>query len=308
MFARFSCCVVAFALVLAATSSVGGEKPGKSIHPRSLDEIKKKLASIVSPDDKNVDENTEALRKLRAYRYLAELPYEDVTLDVNYNKMCVAGARLCEKIGKADHKPKNPGLPEDEYKLAFKGTSQSNLAVGYRKMVEAIDGWMEDSDEGNIATLGHRRWCLSPALQKTGFGREGEYSAMFTFDASRKKIPNYDMICYPARGYMPIEYFGASHAWSVTLNPKKYKAPAKGYEPKVYVANDKGLKTGDPLPLNCKNVDRLSFGVPNCIIFRPEKLVLKAGARFVVELEGIQPTAAQKAVTLSYVVEFVSGK
>jgi uncharacterized protein YkwD len=301
---RSFCVLVGVVFLIGAKSS----EAGKSIHPRSLDDIKKTLGTILAPDDKKADENTTALRKLKAYRYLSGLPYEDVTLDDKYNQMCVAGAKLCEKIGKLDHTPKNPGLPEDEYKLAYKGTSQSNLAEGFRTLSAAVDGWMDDSDEANIDRLGHRRWCLNPTMQKTGFGQAGEFTAMFSFDRNRKKVPDYDFICYPARGYMPIAFFGANRAWSVTLNPKKYKTPAKGFEPKIFAADDMGMKQGEPLTLNYKNVDAAGFGIANCIIFRPEKLALTPGARYVVELEGIQPQVGKKTVTLRYVVEFASVK
>ena len=306
MFARCSICVIVF--VFFAGSIDAGAKAGKPIHPRPLDEIKKTLSTILTPDDKKADDNTKALRKLKAYRYLSGLAYEDLTLDDKYNQMCLAGAKLCEKIGKLEHTPKNPGLPEDEYKLGYKGTSQSNLAQGTLTLVESVDGWMDDSDEANIDRLGHRRWCLNPTMQKTGFGQSGEFTLMFSFDRNRKKVPDYDLICYPAPGYMPIEFFGINHAWSVTLNPKKYKTPAKGFEPKIFAADDMGMKKGEPLALNYRNVDATGFGIANCIIFRPEKLALTPRSRYVVELEGIQPQAGTKATTLRYVVEFVNVK
>src|SRR5262249_50213938 len=98
---------------------------------------------------------------------------------------CDAAVQLLAKIGHLDHTPKNPGLPEDEYKLAYKGTSHSNLGQGFRSLANAVDDWMWDSDGGNIDRVGHRRWCRNPAMQKTGFGGSGKSTAMWAFDMGR---------------------------------------------------------------------------------------------------------------------------
>jgi hypothetical protein len=285
----------------------GSARAGDKLHPRSLDDLKKTLTAIIAAGNKTAEE-TQALQRLKAYRYLAEIPHEDLTLEEDYNKMCLEGAKLCQKLGTLEHRPTNPGLPEAEFQVAFKGTSRSNLGLGMKTLSQAVGAWMYDSDPGNIERLGHRRWCLNPAMQKTGFGRAGLFTAMYVYDQNRKKIPAFDMICYPARGYMPVEFFGPKHAWSVSLNPKKYKPPAKDFTPKVYRADAAGGKQGEPLKLGYQNVDTLPFGAPLCIIFRPEGLKLAPGGRFVVELDGIVPQKNGLPVTLSYLVEFVKWK
>src|SRR5438045_8136739 len=81
--------------------------------PRTLDEIKKKLAEITAPPKTPVaglaGEREVALRRLNAYRYLAGLDY-DVVLDEELNASAQAGAKLCEKLKKIDHRPANPEL------------------------------------------------------------------------------------------------------------------------------------------------------------------------------------------------------
>jgi hypothetical protein len=302
---RFPLFLAVLALVFAGSAATAGDKT--SIHKRSLGEFKKNLRAILDVDNKG-DERERALRKLKAYRYLAEVPYDDLILDEEYNKRCKAGTMLCAKLGRLEHKPQNPGLPEDEYELALKGTSYSNLAWGDETLPQAVSGWMFDSDASNIGRLGHRRWCLYPAMQKTGFGRTGMFSAMYAFDRSRADVPAFDFICFPVRGYMPIEFFGPEHAWSVTLNPKKYKTPSKDFTPKIYQADARGGKRGEALKLDFKNVDTTPFGIPNCIIFRPERLQLTAGRRFLVELEGIVPQGQDEPITLRYLVEFAKWK
>ncbi len=275
-----------------------------------LDELKKKLAEIETPSEKlegDAAQRDAGLRRLRAYRFLAGLP-SDLVLDDDLNATSLAAAKLCEKLGRLEHTPKNPGMDEAEFKIASRGTSSSNLAYGVRNLVQAVDGWMDDSGEGNSERLGHRRWCLNPAMRKVGFGRSGDFVAMFAFDRSRQPVPDFDVIAFPVRGLMPVEYFRVEDPWSVSLNPKKYAPPAKGVEPKVYATDEKGKKTGDPLKLASSSVHTDGFGVPLCLIFRPEKVEVKPGKRYVVEIEGLKTRAGGKEMTLTYTVDFVSVK
>jgi hypothetical protein len=262
--------------------------------PRRLAEIHETLVSIYGTPgaSKKVDELTAerhaALRRLKAYRYLVGVPWENVELDDELNKYATAGAKLCERIGKMDHAPKNPGLPEEEYKIAYRGTSQSNLFYNLTILDKCVDGWMDDSDDRNIDRLGHRRWCINPALRLTGFGKSARFAAMMAHDKSQPAIPDYDFISYPAPGFMPIAYFGPKHAWSVSLNPKKYQKPvASAVKITVTPLPPRG-KPGAPLALNYRNVETGNFGVPYCLIFRPEGLVLSDGTRYAVTIQGLE--------------------
>jgi Cysteine-rich secretory protein family len=278
--------------------------------PRTKEEVKKKLAEINAPGEKPADaptaEREAALRRLNAYRYLAGLDH-DVVLDREMNLSAQAGAELCKKINRIDHRPVNPGLPEEEYQKGLKGTSTSNLGWGFRTMTEAVDYWMDDSDKFNVERLGHRRWCLNPTMQKVGFGRAGVFSAMSCFDRSRAKVAEHDFISWPARGVMPVEYFKPAHAWSVSLNLRKYKPAAATVKPTIQALDGDGKKVGEPLKLKYVGVDRTPFGIPNCIIFQPEKLQMTADKRYLVEIEGLA-TIKGKAATLRYEVTFVSLK
>jgi hypothetical protein len=224
---------------------------------------------------------------LKAYRYLAGVPYEDLTLDEKYNAYCLAGAKLCQKLGRLEHKPERPkDMPEDEFKLAFLGTSRSNLGGGFKHLADAVDGWMDDSDQGNIALLGHRRWCLHPYMKKTGF----------------------DYVSWPPRGPMPVEFFESHHAWHVSLNVSKFDVPGKDLAPAIYKADAAGQKLGEALKLDYVGVDTTPFGIPLCIIFRPEKFRLTAGERYLVELDGLKPKKSTGPKTIRYLVEFEKWK
>jgi hypothetical protein len=298
-------------LILSQSANADDAASGRlNLSQRTVKELRDAIAAIQRsgerPSDAAAAERHDALRRLKTYRYLAGVPYEDMELDEQLCKEARAGARLCERLGRLEHKPTNPGLPADEFELAYKGTSQGNLAEGYLTLARAIDGWMDDSDRGNIDRVGHRRWCLFPHLQKTGFGRSGRYAAMHVFDRSRTEAPDHDFIAFPPPGPMPVEYFAATAAWSVSLNPKKFALPSTDLKPVLVEVDRQGKQLGTPLPLNHTSVSNEPFGTPGCIIFRPERLQLRPGKRYRVEIDGLARADRQPAEKVSFVVEFAS--
>ena len=60
-----------------------------------------------------------------------------------------------------------------------------------------------------------------------------------------------------------------------------------------------------PLNLNYKKVSQTGFGIPFCIIFRPDKLALADGKRYWVEITGLEKKDGA-AATLRYMVFFVN--
>jgi len=288
-------------------------KDGELIVARGPEWVRRKLAEIEEEPPAAAKlpaadrARAAALRRVRAYRFLAGVPYEDVELDDELNRCAQAASKICHKIGKLDHTPENPGLPEEEYRIAYKGTSGSNLFMGLSDLVKCVDGWMDDTDETNIVHLGHRRWCLNPALKKTGFGRTEDYVAMYVFDRSRKEVPDYDFISFPVRGVMPVEYFQAGYAWSISLNPKKYQPLKDTTRVKVTPLDARFEPAGPALAVAGLHFDNEGFGVPRCVIFQPRKVAVAPGVRYWVELEGIQ-TAEGKPTALRFLIEFVALK
>jgi len=263
------------------------------------------LGPMSATDSKRVD----AVRRLNAYRYLAGVPH-DVTLKLEYCEYAEAAAEICARIGRLDHNPPNPGMPEEQYQKALTGARNANLHMG-AGIRSCVDGFMDDSDPRNIVLVGHRRWCLNPAMGQAGFGDSGKFAAMYAHDASRRNPGDYDFVAFPAPGYMPTDYFGAGHAWSVSVNPRKYRRPEKG-EVKVAV---RGLAPGTDLPepgargpeleLEGFNVDNSAAGIPNAIIFRPKRVRVMSGARYWVEIGGLKRADGSEAA-LQYLVEFIN--
>ena len=84
-----------------------------------------------------------------------------------------------------DHHPSRPADMQEDFfnKGRYEGTEKSNLGQGHTNLShDIINGWMYDGSESNIDRVGHRRWCLNPAMTQTGFGYAGTYSAMYVFD------------------------------------------------------------------------------------------------------------------------------
>ena len=250
------------------------------------------------------------LRALMAYRCICGLPYRDMTLDWTYTAHNEAGSLLLTQIKQMTHTPENPGLPEEEYRFAFQGTSSSNLfsAPG---PVDAVHAFMDDSDAGNIKRIGHRRWCLNPAMAKTGFGCAGRYDVMWSFDGSRTQVPDYNFVAFPPRGFTPITSFHENYAWNVSLNPSKFQSPSEGKVkveifPVRFNQHDHILsKAKSPLPLNYFHVSLEGFGIPYCVIFRPADFKIVAGSIYAVYVSGLTDSGGRDA-RVEYLVSFVT--
>ena len=282
------------------------------IYPKGKNLLKSQLRSINSSKPNRKDTKftsskyAKAVNLLNSYRAIVGIDF-DVKLKDEYCETAQAGAELCAKIGKLDHTPKNPGLPEDKYRKGYEGTSKSNLSMG-RSMEATPMAYMDDSDKSNISRVGHRRWCINPAMQYTGFGAKGKFSAMYAFDQSRQTIPDYDYIAFPTRGFHPTKYFASHYAWSISLNPNKYSAPSKSVKVNIYPLGRTGrlpfdTKGKEPLELNYFNVDGGGFGIKYCIIFRPKEI--KISGKYWVEIKGVKDNSG-KEVTIGYLVDFVS--
>jgi hypothetical protein len=142
-------------------------------------------------------------------------------------------------------------------------------------------------------------------MLKSAFGTVGKYAAMYAFDGANKKVPEWDYVDYPARGYMPIDLFGGRHAWSVSPNMSKYARPSKDdIKASIQPVDEKLANLGNALPLDYFNVENGGFGSGPAIIFRPEAFSVKADTRYKVEITGLK-TKDGKPAELKYMVHFV---
>jgi antitoxin component YwqK of YwqJK toxin-antitoxin module len=219
------------------------------------------------------------LRILQAYRALCRVPWQEMSLKPEWNELCDAGAELCRVIGHLDHTPPQPaGMDDEAYRRGYEGTSHSNLHRGGR-METSVDGYMDDSDPSNIDRVGHRRWCLNPAMGQTGFGEAPGFSAMWSMDGSGGSARGLDAVMYPPPGWVPADFFDGHIAWSI--------APLKGGSPKLdgleidIRSLDEDWVPGDmPLELDHVGLAPGGFGTGACLIFRPVGLSNRPGAKY----------------------------
>jgi hypothetical protein len=283
-------------------------------HPRSKEEIARALAAIArAPVRDGAPKSSPAfeplasaqqeqlLRKLSEYRYLCGVPH-DMELSGEYAELCAAGTRLLESVGHLEHKPaRPPGITDVLWNLGYAGTSQCNLADN-SPVAGMVDLWMEDSDFSNVSRVGHRRWCLNPAMKRTAFGYYNQrWGAMYAFDTSRENA-RLDRVAYPAEGYFPTTHLSQEAAWSVSFDPEVYKAPESKEDVKVVVTPlDEHLRPGKPEEISELYLNRdLIGGSALCLIWKSSALV-SPGKRYLVEIRGFLSKADEP---IEYVVDF----
>lgn len=268
---------------------------------------KEEAPKVSAPTPGELAKARAELARLNGYRYLAGLSH-DVKLDDELCWNAKFGAELCRQVGRIDHTPPRPaGMDEATYRRGYEATTNSNLywTSGADGLTGSVDAYMDDSDPSNVSRVGHRRWCLNPAMAKTGFGAVGGYSAMWCFDRSGREARG-AIVCFPSAGFHPIDYFKPGTAWSVALDPQRYRLGGRdvkvldlsGQGARRFPNDTKGLRE---IPLTDVNLDRSGIGsLRECLIFRPKTKVGR-GDRFGVIIEGVQGAPGGR---LAYAVEF----
>lgn len=277
--------------------------------PVAEDSLRQTIAEILAPppSDQNADDadpkapsRRAALRRLKAYRFLCRVPYEELELVPDWNDLCDAAAEVCKRNGGLSHDPPQPpGMDDERYEQGHLGASRSNLSGG--GMVRSVDGYMDDSDPTNIDRIGHRRWCLNPAMKRTAFGEHEGYSAMWAMDGSGSAPKGLDAVLYPPAGWVPVDFFGPRHAWSIAL--------LRGSEPdsdelvaRVRRLDEHWVPEGEPLELDWLAMAGGGYGRSPCIVFRPVGIEVRPGARYLAEVS----TDGGRSFDWRYVVAFCS--
>ena len=255
------------------------------------------------------------LNMFKFARYVAGLS-ENIVYTDELNDLGQHGAVILAAIGKLTHTPSKPDdMSEEFYKRAYKSTKTANIHWGTSKSLtlqNAVAGFLDDSGESNIDRLGHRRWMLNPPLGRVGFGyaasSAGGYIPIQVFDKSNTEKTDMDYVLWPNKGYFPTNLFSTRQAWSVSLSPKSYDLIR--CKPTVKLTS---LNTGRVWEFSSSdsdkkgkyfNVEKNGFGMPFCIIFRPDGISsLEAENRFKAEVGGVVDKSG-KVLTIVYEVEF----
>ena len=253
----------------------------------------------------------DALAMLNQIRYIAGLD-ADVALDAAYSEKAQAASMLNDINKTLSHDPlKPPDMDQALFDLGYSGAQTTNIAMSspYRNLSGTIVlQWMQDSSSAsNMATVGHRRWIINPRMQKTGFGRSGNYSSMYAHDTSRPSSP-YSAVAWPAQN-MPVEYFSNAYPWSVSIGQRPVSISGSGVtltrqsDGKTW--NIPAVSTSPPVD----NEDYLAvnndgYGQMGCIIFRPSRATLTSinkGDVFDVDIEySLNGVPSQISYTVSF--------
>ena len=206
-----------------------------------------------------------ALDMLNGMRYIAGIS-SDVKLDAYYTQLAQAGALVNAANDEMSHSPKKPsGMDDSLYQLGLKGCGSSNLYWNVSNFKSAVEGWISDERNRSGFNQGHRRWCLNPTMQYTGFGKAGAYSVMYAFDHSIEQSST--VVPWPAQ-QMPLEFFNPDVAWSVsfgrTVNAGSTSVTlTRTRDNKVWNFSS-SASDGKFL------VENSRYGQPGCVIFLPE--------------------------------------
>ena len=250
-----------------------------------------------------------ALNTIKTIRYIAGLS-DAVYLSDEYNSLAQASSLVNYVNDELTHTPASPaGMDSSLAKAGYTGSTKSNIAWASWQNTPMkwtiIHGWMDDNDDYNLPTLGHRRWILNPSMGMTGFGtvtgKNGTYSSMYAHDDSNLSAVKSGAVCWPSAN-TPLSYFGNKAPWSISLGREisaedvvvsLVKLSGSGGENKTWTFS-KYYSDGDFY------VNNGGYGEKGCIIFRPSGIEgYEKGDSFSVSI-----TLADTGESIFYTVNF----
>lgn len=257
---------------------------------------------------------SDGLDAINHVRFLAGLP-DDIELDPTLVDAAQHGAVLLAVGEFAHSQPKPADMGQAFYEIANSATNSSNIGWGYTTLWDFNFGCADDSDPYNIDRLGHRRWLLNPSMQYTGMGYADARATTYAFDSRRPETVDYDTVNWPAAGAFPVQMTSSGMAWSVTLNPAKYRYDAgrAGHTVVMQRLGDGRTWTLDAADTDPNgeyfNFDTDGYGVANCFVFRPDPDTVggyRVGDSFRVTISGGIYNTGGTPATISYTTTFVS--
>jgi hypothetical protein len=155
-----------------------------------------------SPGRLDADAAARALRRINLHRDLAGLDpiaFEDEWIDSGQ-----ACAVLAHANAKLSH---DPGRDWACWSQLGASTSAVSL-IANRSAEVSIRAYFEDP--GNETTMSHRRWLLSPTLERVGFGSTDRYSCVVLDGPNRPKRSSLQpptWVAWPPPGLVPMQVF-----------------------------------------------------------------------------------------------------
>ena len=247
-----------------------------------------------------------------------------VSLNSDYNNRAQYGAVVTAANRQLNHYPSQPsGMSDEFYQAGYQACSKSNLHMGSTLLSFSVFSYMEDGGSFNTTCVGHRRWILNPKQREIGFGCAGSYSAMYVIEDDWNAdvdLPDYRFIAWPSSGNFPNSFMGSQEAWSVVLNPEKFKSPSKDsvvitmtdqYGRQQVLTPTLEDNPGNNREAYC-SINYTNYGYGPAIIFRPGTSIFAPDVEYThqkfngpvhVEISGLQDKGGN-AVNLSYDVNF----
>ena len=206
------------------------------------------------------DDIEDAQNALRMVRYIAGLPYEDISFTAELNSISQHGAVFMAATSFFGHDindylgrlGKPQGITDTFLSLARYGCAKGNISAGINNISVGVMAFVSDGLPRNIERAGHRRWILRPGGSEFGIGFAynaksddiygGYRIAMYVQDDKPVFgcVPD-TFVAWPSAGDFPIQYFiGSEDLSSVPVYPWTVNLGAGYMEPrredmKIYI-------------------------------------------------------------------------
>jgi len=220
-----------------------------------------------NPGDISANGRANALRLINLYRYMVGLP--EATSDPTRNQKAQACALMMKAEGKLSHTPDTGwGCYSAD---GAEAAGKSNISTG--SGVGAVDRYMRDN--GNLTTMGHRRWIVSNTLGLVGLGSTDAASCMWVISGGGKATRKWT--AWPPEGDVPFEHIDyiKGTGWTIqssdiTLNNATVKITDQ---------------TGKEMPVSV-TVLQPNFGAKNALLIQLSGWAAQAGSAYAVQVSG----------------------
>lgn len=247
------------------------------------------------------------LADLNAIRALHRLPA--VTYSAGDEAAAQASALMQAANDTLSHTP--PTSWRCYSSLGATGSATSNLYGGFGNGLSLMSddavlaGWLTETNNLVVDSVGHRRWLLHPFLGSVAYGRvagasptqtRADASALKVFSNAGSNVANGTLppfIAYPYQDY-PARYFSTSSllSFSVLANA----SPSSSANAQVNFVNARVTVTprgGTALAISKQSYDNQGYGLPNNLQFAVAGL--QAGTVYDVTITGVVTNGATQS-------------
>jgi len=229
------------------------------------------------------------LGAVNTFRSLAGL--EPVKLSAPLSARASKAALVQYKQGYLSHYPS--GKTRCATKVGLAASAESNLSRGLVGAVNML-GYMDDPGRSNV-DAGHRRWLLSPGLEKIGTGYAGSFNALHIASTQDPRNATPRWVTWPSSGWFPAELEPAGR-WSfatartdLDLSRATVKMVVGGKKVKVALRRSP-----------------VSYGYLQAVVWDARTPIVVKGAKTVtakVTVSGIRLRGATKLAPVTYTVK-----